>query len=802
LVLALVAATAGPGCGWGERKPPAKSSAHAAAQQLGAREMLRKLLDTYRQAESYADDGVVLLKYEAEGRPYSETFPAAVKFARPNHLSLAAFQAIVKCDGKQLRAKIDDPLTSNVDHQFLVRPAPTRLQSSDLAADALLYDIISSRLQRPPIQLELLLDSGGLAEAFGDDVACRLLDRGTFEGSSCYRIEVPSPGGPFVFWIDERESLLRKLEYPAAALLPELAGDPQVSKLSLEVELRGAKINPTLGEAVFQLEIPANAKRMKSFVVPPQPLPTKLFGQQLAGFHFLGADGKRITSDNLRGEIAVLVWFHDHPACAATLAQVYRAQQAQAKNENVVFLAVATDPASVPTAGIEQRLKQWQAELPLARDLEAFGDKIFKIEMQPAITVLDEKGRLQVFQTGGNPDLAEQLGEIIARLEKKDDLAAEILARAKTEQAEYEKLVAAGGPEPGQVIELAQAVIKQRRQPEKLKLKEAWTNRELKSPGNIYFVPGDIAKDAKDAKDEAEPHLLVVEGWRTVTEVDAAGAIVARHTLDLPERAAITYLRTTTDSQGKRFYLASASLAPQCFVFDEAWQRVLSYPAENEIVGRLCDVQFADLDGDGPPEILAGFVDQVGLHAVGIDGKLRWRNRDFPNVISIARTPENDVGSWSILLTGDIGTVLRVNKFGNADRPIKVSGWPIMRLAAASFPNASQAEYLAISSDSQGQIVAVGLNRDLAESWNYPLPGGAHQKPIEPIASGSLLPDRAGEWLLAAPDGSIHILSDDGEFHDVFQYGAALNGIAAARFGDKPFILVATDEGLTAWEVE
>ena len=67
---------------------------------------------------------------------------------------------------------------------------------------------------------------------------------------------------------------------------------------------------------------------------------------------------------------------------------------------------------------MQQRLVDWKAELPIVRDLEAFGDKSFHIEVQPTIVVLDKQGRVQIFQAGGNPQLAEQLVAIVERLQK------------------------------------------------------------------------------------------------------------------------------------------------------------------------------------------------------------------------------------------------------------------------------------------------------------------------------------------------------------------------------------------------
>jgi hypothetical protein len=95
----------------------------------------------------------------------------------------------------------------------------------------------------------------------------------------------------------------------------------------------------------------------------------------------------------------------------------------------------------------------------------------------------------------------------------------------------------------------------------------------------------------------------------------------------------------------------------------------------------------------------------------------------------------------------------------------------------------------------------VGLTDKLKERWNYPLPVGAHQKPIEPIASSHVLPGHQGEWWLAGPDGSIHLITEDGELFDSFHCGAVLTGLAVTQLHDRPALLVATDKGLSAWEI-
>jgi hypothetical protein len=761
--------------------------------ERSANEVLQKLLTTYRQAQAYEDQGVVRLAYRQGGAPVSQEFPVAVAFQRPNKLALIAYQAMVKCDGKELRAKINEPDANNFDNQVLIRPAPQVLKLADLASDQVLHDFLISRLRRQPIQLELLLESGGLISAFGSDVACQRLDDEKHNGRTCFRIAVPSPGGAFIFWIDQTDSSLRRLDYPAAALLPDLASDPTVSDVQLVADLREARIVDSIPPPQFAMDVPPNAKRMKSFVIPPQPLPSSLFGKQPGSFYFESLTGGRVGNGELTGKIAILAWYQDHPACEATLQQVSLARSRLKDDADVAFYAVATDPAAKTNDALQARLADWKVDLPIVRDLEAFGDKLFKIQLQPTIIVLDKQGRVQIFQTGGSPELADQLVISAERLKRGDDLAGEILARHEQERQQYEQLLARGGPEPGQLIEIPEAVIRRRSEPKQLKLQPLWTCSEVKSPGNILMV-----------ESRGQPsRIFVIEGWRTVTEIDPQGHVVSRHALDIPDQAAVTFVRSAADKAGRRYYVAGAPLGPQLFLFDDQWKLLLAFPPPGQPPLQLLDLAFARLDdADETPAILAASAGDVGLVALSFSGEVRWRNRAFPNAVSVAAAPADEIGSLAFFVTGETGSVLRVNRFGRDEPPVAVGKWPILRLIASHFEGAKNASLLALSNNDKRELVAVGLTGQLKECWNYPLPSGVHQKPIEAVTSSHVLPGREGEWWLAGPDGSIHVISEDGQFFDSLNYGAVLTGLAATKIGDEPALLVSTEEGLAAVGVQ
>src|SRR5262245_58247971 len=111
-----------------------------------ASEILQQLLAVYRQAATYQDRAVVRLSFRQGGQAISQDESASVAFQRPGKLSVLAYQATVKCDGRELRAAINDPIAkTNFDGQVLVRPVRGEVKLIDLAADEVLRGILKSR---------------------------------------------------------------------------------------------------------------------------------------------------------------------------------------------------------------------------------------------------------------------------------------------------------------------------------------------------------------------------------------------------------------------------------------------------------------------------------------------------------------------------------------------------------------------------------------------------------------------------------------------------------------------------------
>lgn len=768
------------GCRSAEQKLPV-----AAADRGEPAELLRRMVDTYQQASGYSDRGVLKLSLTRHGKPAApQSWPAAVQFVRPGRLKVDAYNLHLASDATAaeplLLAQVDDAESNNIDNQFVVRPAPEKVTFAALSADPILFSQLIGQIQRPPVQLELLLGDKPLASLLSGDTPLAWLDDAPIDGSNCRRIEATLPEGKFILWIDPEELLLRRLEYPAKALLPDLAGDEAVSDAHLIADMQGATFEPDAEKLAFTWPIPSSAKRMRAFVMPVIALDAKLLGQPVQAFEFTRLDGQRINPDVVEGKITVLFWYAHHPVCEEPAQQF--AEMVKSFDDSAQGFAICTEPADVGDKAVRDQLAAWKVDLLPARDLRQYRERVFQIYDLPAITLLDAEGRFQWMASG--PAAMAEFPQALAKLKRGENLAAEALRRERLARQEYERLVAAGGPR----IDTGLAAPSK---PKQLKLTRKW-KLDVPTPGGVVSSPD-------------TNRLLVVAGPRSVWEIDAdTGQAVDKHELPLPDGVAITSLRAFVGKDNKPSYAAFTPMQPGVHWFDHDWKLLLSYPPESETVAGesppVRDVQLGDLDQNGEPELLVAFDGNIGLHAVSLAGEKLWSNRAYTPLLTIALSHELPVVGRCAYVTGR-GGILPVTQNGIEGPAKEASGWVVAHLFPSQFDEATQAAYAAIAAGPGGEPCLVGLNAALEEQWNYPLAGASFQRPVDFVTSGRLRAGSQGEWIVAWGDGSIHIVAENGEFDDTFNTGVEIRGITALPQDGALLLVVTTPSEVLAWEL-
>ncbi|HEY4307806.1 MAG TPA: redoxin domain-containing protein [Pirellulales bacterium] len=763
---------------------------HATSKPIEAPPTARKLLDrmveTYRKAHSYADSGQLRLSYRKQGADLTtQSADESVTFVRPNKLRMHCYQAIVVCDGKQLRATVAD-----LPGQVLDVAAPAELKREDLFTDEILAGVLTQGLAGESIQLALLMLDDPLKPILEGADEPTLLPARELDGDECQRVEVKRPDGNVVFWIDQK-NVLRRLDYPTDDLKKQITQHEQapVSEVALACEFKGARINERIADVAFEFSPPAEAKLVKRFAVQPEPL-QKMLGQKIGKFEFLDLDGKPVGRDSLSGKVVVIdFWATWCGWCFKGLPNLQQVYDQYRDNDRVAIVTVSTDEVSVSNNDLSAAFDKAGLKMPILRDIDQQSRSMFEVQGLPTMFLLGPDGTVESIDVGYQPKLAAELPRKIDRLLAGDSLYQQALREHQARQQAFESSLASGNAEVTEAADIPKAQIASQSDPRHVKLHALWHSDEATKPGNIT-----AAEEA-----DGTTRLYVNDGWRTVVALDGQGQLAGRYELDLPEEAAISFLRTATDGQGQRYFTGSASAQQQLFVFDSNFKKVLAFP-EGEHAG-ISDVRLADMDNDGQLELSVAYWGTVGVQSVTLDGQRRWADRTLENVFCLAVTNPGGNGQRELLAADGRGMLVPIDNEGKQGTPISLTGRFLRWVVAADLNGDGQSEYCAIASTKVGVEAIVGLSPNGDVLWNYDLPVGAHPNAaLEMITSGQVLSE-GKQWVVAGSDGSIHILSADGKPLDQFHVGAAISGVAVAPINGQGALIVATDKGVDAWRL-
>ncbi len=754
------------------------------------------MVAAYRAATSYADQATVRIQASLGDQKVDQAVDYSVALVRPNKLRLQVYQGVAVCDGSQLWA-----FTQELPKQVLNRPAPEKLSFEDLLSDEMFASALtqgpSQTFSWVPVQLLLLWAEDPLKTILYQAQEPVLLGTGTIDGRECYRVDVTRPEGKNVLWIDAESSVLRRVELPAEELGRAIGGGQQLDNVSLVADFNNAQLNVEVTGDAFKFETPPEEVEVVERLAPPT---VRMLGKPAPDFKFVDLDGNEVTPKSLEGKVAVLdFWATWCGPCRTSLPLVDKVYQQYKDNEKVRFLAVSVDEMSVTDQQLRDTFTELKVNLPIGRDPEQHVGRAFQTMAIPAMFLIGPDGVVQHSEAGMQPAMDIELADRLAELLAGRDVYSKTLERIDAQRKRYHEFIGewlAKGlyvPPMNEEKEIPEAQIGERTEPSAFTLTSFWKSTEVKEPGNILVVP----------RADQPAQIFVLDGWRTVAELDASGKAVATHPLDIGDREVVSFLRTAVGKDGKRRFAASGSMQQRVHVFDENWERLLSFPEnalENPHTG-IADVQLADLEGDGTPDMCLGYWGINGVQAVSIDGKLLWSNKMISMALRVAPLGPGPEGNRNVVCTNNQGSLVIVTPEGKSEGELNVPGKMFQWVVAADLDGQEPFDLCCLSARDVGVTEAVGVNLKGEHLWDYPLPQGVHQRPIELIVAGQIKPDGPGQWLLPGADGSIHVIAVDGTPIDKFQYGAALDGLATAKIDGEPVLLVSSVQGVEAFRV-
>ena len=762
-------------------------------------EVLKAMVTAYKTAAGYQDQGFIRVAAPGGAQPQEMRGNCLVVMTRPNKLRLQVDQGVFVCDGSQLWA-----YTGFLRGQVMRRPAPEVITPEAVLADPIfsmaISEIPTNSFSWLPVQIVLLLADDPLKTLLYQSTEIALLNDAPIDGRPCHRVQTISPRGRSVFWIDARTNVLRRFEFPTAQL--EAATGQR--GLTLVGEYQNAEFSSQVDPRAFMFEAPPDAKMVETFIPPGHDF----LGKPVGELDFSDSEGKPVAADFLSGKVGVLdIWETTCVPCRQTMPETAKAYAKYKDNPKVAFMAVSVDEATVENGTLLEVLGDWGVELPVFRDLKKSAFERFDLPGIPTTIIVGPKGLIQEY---GQPLSADQLSGRIDALLAGKDLYTQILDDAEQGVQEFLWIRKRCIDTDLYVIDeqsINAVDILPRTEPESLRIGKLWSCAELTAentiPGNILVVE----------EDEAPPRILVLKTEfgpqirTSVVEIGIDGKVVSTHPLETDANEPVMYLRTGVGADGRRYYAASAMGSSHVYLLDEEFKTLLKYPddATSSQHAGIGDVRLVDLDADGKLEMAVGYFDVGGMQCVSLEGKRIWAERSLMNVLRIAPLAPDAQRRRSLLCTNiqpDKGPLAVVDPEGKRQAEVAVPGHRLIWVSAADLDGDGRQDLCGLARSTARSVTAVGFTMSGEELWSHPMPRGVHQQPIESVTSGKLLPQEPGQWIMASPDGTIHIISSGGKLVDSFAYGAALTGLATATWDGKRVLLVDTTEGLDACQIE
>lgn len=402
--------------------------------------ILKRMLDVYRQADSYRDAGRVSVA-QTQGRIRQITeMPSEIAFQRPNRLGVVSGAQSITSDGQTLQIVLDNL------GQYTSTPAPQRLTME---------------------HIQLGAPGGGLDEGYpellefllGDDVYQRWIQRiakiriadqeQSIESHACHVIHYESVyRAKVVMYIDVKTLLLLRCDIDAT---PSLAAGPASAPpdqlIEVRVDMFPAEVNGEVLGSSFEVVPPKGLQRVERFRNQPLPIDDQndpqpppddaalpkdidgrspreqpghnLVGERMPPIHGVDLKGRQITPKDFKNKVTLLFLWSPQGS-PDSLAAVHRVQRVvDGFRDEPSFWALSISAKSEQPNLIEGLLRAKKATYPTLVDADGLVMQAFNVQVLPMFFVVSEDGIVRDVHSGLSPDfedaLARQIRGILER---------------------------------------------------------------------------------------------------------------------------------------------------------------------------------------------------------------------------------------------------------------------------------------------------------------------------------------------------------------------------------------------------
>ena len=792
-----------------------QNDAAASNDGVPADQILTLMQAVYANASSYRDDGILLLSYRKDGLLTEEPQRWSTAWTADGKLAMEVFGAHLKGDGQRLSCYIYDIDTANLDGQRMVVPYETgqppvsRVFRDPMARvflggySELPLNEVDKSLREKLVPVPLCLLTGQLQCVWLQNPSGveRLPDE-KLGDHDCYVIRSLADGLGCDIWIDKSSGLLVQMSLPLKLLDPEVMAAPNITDLRMLARFENASINTLLDPTTFQLQQRKNSTPVQSFVTLPQALPVESIGQVMDRFQLIQPNGKPADHLHFDGKPTALLWLGGENSFAAIkrLDQLTKRLPLDQFNYGIIYSDSELEgtPAQPHLVRPELTAATASSDIPLFYDPRLAASIELAIRDIPSVVLLDGDSRVQFATPVTDDGWDEELAAAMERVANGENLAEEMLAQYQNFMTRYKSAlgrVDATSLLPSELKNGAAAgaglakpgfanTLPLRDSPAALKPRRVWTSEKFQQPGNIAVVG------------RSQPKILVLDGARTIVELDPTGGTTNRQEFDLPAGVAVSKIRVSQNGQWRAMF---SPLSKRVFLFDSDWKLVSALPDQRSVANALVkDVQITMTPQNEVSLLLA----MNNAEAISL-------NLQRSTVNSLAEFDANSFavqdGMAVIVNAGN----LQSRSLGSAASSTK-SQSRLRFNRVANLSGANQETFVSTAFDGQ-QWQAFGCGFDLKRRWLSPIGSQLFESLIDPIASvawnnqGPKLQSNAQNrvgFAIATTNNAIHAFDTDGRWLADVRLDDTPAGISLFQLDGKSFLLTSVENAVQCWLLE
>ncbi len=762
-----------------------------------AREIVQSLRDAYASATGYQDQAKLELSYQLQGSHLEEPHPWKVEFIRGQGLKVDVYGARLKADKKDLACFVFDFASGNLDDQWLVIPRNESLPISRLFQDGICRHYLTGQEDLPIHETHPLAGEAFFPPTLGlltgqphvhwleEGQGTRLADD-TVEGRSCFQVQWNHAEMTWTLWVDQQDYLIRQIRYPVELLDARLQNNPDVQNLEVLAKFKSAAWQVAADAVRDQMVFPEDARQVTQFVPVPETFPSSFVGKEIGPLGLRNAADQIVDQSDWLGKVTLLCWANqaDDPATMRQALQEI-ADDLPVK-EYSIYLVEIINGVLPGNPLVTQKLTELSqsSKLPLLADYNFSSGRALGLQSYPVVAIVDRQGVLQyVKKLTDDPNQAGELAKVLVRIRSGDNVAAEMRAEYESFLNLYQERLtaalihAANGRDDGKLIDESP--------PTHMQVRNLWTNDQVQQPGNLRF-----------RESAAEPAFTLLDGWRTVIHLDLAGRQTLRQELELGHQESISIVRQGDQQPQLSVLFSVMGRAVRIVDADLKLLHTLETESDQQ---RIRDANLFDFDNDGVDELLVSFTGPRGTELVKFQGEPGTRKISNQSFRSATVFPRPQGGKRLVFCDGE-AKIRVVDSGSDVAREVTCDLLAATRIVSQQ-DHQGDTLLCALGTNPQGQWTAIGLDAELNQVWSVAVGTQRFDTQMESIVYAQLPTRRGGMWAIAAADGSVKLVSDDGKRIDDWRMGLPIHGIEMVATEQAYLLVVSTDHRVQAWEL-